>query len=97
MLEALLFIVGVQVMIELLAAGYGFIDLKYRLADYWKRLTLRALSLLVCDLSMLLLLPSALASALLWGQFAYLLFHIGVFWIIRAGLSLLRYSPDKTD
>jgi len=97
MLEALLFIVGVQVMIELLAAGYGFIDLKYRLADYWMRLTLRALGLFVFDLSMLLLLPSALASAFLWGQFAYLLFHIGVFWIIRAVLSLLRYRADKTD
>jgi len=97
MLEALLFIVGVQVMIELLAAGYGFIDLKYRLADYWMRLTLRALCLLVFDLSMLLFLPAALASAFLWGQFAYLVFHIGVFWIIRAGLYLLRYRPDKTN
>ena len=93
MLEVLMFIAGIQMMIELLAAGYRFIDLKYRLGDFWVQLTSRALILLAVNAVLLMQLPDMLASAFLWGQVAYLLFHIGIFWLIRAGLSLLRYRP----
>jgi hypothetical protein len=93
MLEVLMFVAGIQMMIELLAAGYRFIDLKYRLGHFWVRLTSRALILLALDAVLLTQLPDMLASAFLWGQAAYLVFHIGVFWLIRAGLSLLRYKP----
>jgi len=93
MLEVLFFAAGIQMMIELLAAGYRFIDLKYRLGDFWVRLTLRALILLALDTLLLTQLPDIFASAFFWGQATYLVFHIGIFWLIRDGLSLLRYKP----
>lgn len=92
MLETLIFLAGFQMMIELLAAGYRFIDLWYRIEEYWQHLCLKFAAWVILDLAVLNLLSPELSEIFLWGQACFLLFHISVYWIIRAAFTLVAFS-----
>lgn len=84
----LAFLGGVHMMILLLVAGYRFLDLWYCIREHWSRLTLRLVTLVLVDLAIYTLLPTDLAIAFINGQWLYLVFHVVIFWIARAGIRL---------
>ena len=92
MLETLIFLAGLQMMIELLAAGYRFIDLWYRIEEHWQRLSLKFAAWVILDMAVLNLLNPELSEIFLWGQACFLLFHISIYWIIRAVFTIVSLS-----
>ncbi len=92
MLEVLLFLAGMQIMIMLLAAGYRYIDLWYRIGEYWPGITARFLVLVAVDAAIFYLLENTYLNAFFWGQISYLIFHVGIFWLLRIGIWMLEVS-----
>ncbi len=90
MIELLLFLAGMQIMIMMLAAGYRYIDLWYRISEFWPGITARFTTLIVLDIVVLYFLDSTYLNAFIGGQASYLIFHIAIFWILRIGFWMLE-------
>ncbi|MBT4161443.1 MAG: hypothetical protein HOC70_14360 [Gammaproteobacteria bacterium] len=90
MLELLLFLAGMQIIIMLLATGYRYIDLWYRIGEYWPGITARLITLIVLDAAVFYFLDSPYLNAFFWGQISYLIFHVAIFWVVRIGFWLLE-------
>ena len=89
-LEVILFIVGMQLMIQSLAACYGIVDFWHAFSSHW----MKVLTGIVVNLGLvgllLALLPADLASAFSAGLLTYLLFHVLIFVLFRLLLLLTR-------
>ncbi|MDA0978415.1 MAG: hypothetical protein O3B72_07655 [Proteobacteria bacterium] len=92
---AVLFAAGIHMMVLLLAAGYRYVDLWYRIGDFWPGLTARLLILAGIDAALVVYLPTSLSTAFFWGQAGYLVFHITIFWIIRFALWIALAKRDS--
>lgn len=95
LLTILLLLAGVHMMIMLLAAAYRYIDLWYRIRDFWPGNTIRVLILLLINGVMLNMLPDGLADAFWQGQLAYLVFHIVNYWVLRLFIDAVMVQKDK--
>ena len=87
--EFIVFLLGIHIMMVLLAAAYGFLDLWYRISDYWTGLAARLLSVLIIESALLWLLSESLLNAFVWGQACYLFLHLSKFFIARLLLYLI--------
>ncbi len=94
--EILLFFAGVHYMIMLLAASYGFIDLWYRIEEYWLSVSGKVVGLLAGGWLVNSLLPAAGANAFNYGAIAYLVYHIVIFWLGRFLLYLAISSRRES-
>ena len=92
MLWALSFLLGLQLMIVLLGSAYRYIDLWYRIKDYWLTITIRFVIALAITYVIFLLLPAPFNEAFISGLGFYLLFHIAIFWIGRLAIWLFEQS-----
>ena len=90
MLSVICFLIGVQLMIELLAATYRIVDLWYCLKDYWLSVAWRLAMVGVSNTLLVYLLPDHLATAVIMGQLLYLGLHTGKFILIRAAIYLIE-------
>jgi len=89
MLEVFAFLAGIHVMMMLIASIYGFVDLWYRIGDFWLQVTARVVFVVAINLLLTWILDGEIRLAFLWGQGFYLVFHIVVFWFARLGIWIL--------
>lgn len=84
----LFFFAGVHLMILTLAAAYRFIDLWYRISEFWFSCTAKLSLLLLINGALISQLADAALSYFIAGQLGYLGFHIVGFWLVRLLLVL---------
>jgi len=89
-LSVVMFFIGIHLMILLLAAGYRIVDLWYRIDDFWAGILARIACLSLLEAILLSTLSGNALSAFVWGQLAYLGFHIVIFWVARMGIYLME-------
>jgi len=89
-ISALLFLAGVHYMILLLATCYRFIDLWYRIGEFWKGIVGTLLALIVFNAFITWMLPLEFKSPWIWGQVCYVVFHVVIFWFARLLLWLVE-------
>ena len=82
-LDIVVFMVGVHAMIEWLAASYRYIDLWYRIKDFWIGITTKLLLISAIIGVIYYLLPHDLRIAFVAGLATYLILHILLFWLGR--------------
>ncbi len=90
--DILVFIAGIQLMIMLLAAVYGFTDLWYCIGLHWPGLVTRLIVMLGLNIGAVLLIPTEHQGALVRGQLVFLTFHICIFWLARMGIEFALYK-----
>ena len=89
-INVLIFLLGMQYMIMVLAALYRYVDLWYRIADSWVGITARLVVLIGLGVLLYWLLQPGWSEAFIYGQLTYLFLHVVGFWIIRFGLILME-------
>ena len=97
MFSVLMFVVGIQMMIMLLASLYRIVDLWYRFADFVVGTVIRIVTLVGINVLLVKLLPSDAQPAFIWGQVTYLLLHVSLFWFARAGIWILEKKNQETS
>ena len=83
-IDLLIFLIGIHLTMQLIAALYRIIDLWYRIEDFLLPI---ARSILLYTLSILFIwwqLEERNEDTFLWGCIFFLCFHIGGFWIAQA-------------
>ena len=75
--------VGVFLMISILSALYGIVDLWYMIGKAWPRVLRMILGWAIATAAAAWLLAPPYRMAFVWGLAAYLIFYIGLFPLFR--------------
>ncbi len=84
--------VGVFLMIAMISALYGIVDLWYMIGRAWPRVVRGILSWGIATAAVAWLLPSPYWMAFAWGLTAYLVFYVSLFPLHRIFMRLRRRS-----
>ena len=95
LLQVLCCFAGIHLTMLLLAAGYRFVDLWYCIGTAWPMASVRLFILLAINAAALELLGEPFARAFVMGQIGYVLYHIGIYWLIRLGLEAIMARRDR--
>lgn len=86
------FLVGVHLTITLLGALYRIIDLSFSLKHFWLEITSRIALNLTLIFLVYFFVSGHFLQGFLYGQVFFVIFHVTVFWLGQALVSVIKRS-----